>query len=228
MNHKNNQILSIFKPWESARELSFIIPGLHEKNDFLIISFEAKMLRKVSLSWCEALSSDFPSWGPFGPFRGVLLGVWPGPLWPKVFPIQLIDMIKSFLKIPLILYVDFEFSIDFFRGGPQIPAGRRVWGHFGVIFRKNQWKTIQNDSKSKNNQILAISKPWESARELSFIIPGLHEKIDFWSCHSRRKYSERWGSHTAGVPTIFKSIYDLEFAKVARRADIKRNRPARE
>ena len=52
-------------------------------------------------TWCEALSFHFTSWAPFGPFRGVLLGVWPGPLWPKVFPIQSIDMIKSFLIIPL-------------------------------------------------------------------------------------------------------------------------------
>ncbi len=113
----------------------------------------------LDYEWCEALSSDFPSWAPFGPFRGVLLGVWPGPLRPKVFPIQLIDMIKSFLIIPLILYVDFEFSIDFFRGGPQIPAGRRVWGHFGVIFRKINEKQFRMIQKAKKNQILSIFKP---------------------------------------------------------------------
>ena len=41
---------------------------------------------------------------------------------------------KSLVLTLAIFDVDFDFSNDFFRGGPQMPTPHHIWAHFGVIF----------------------------------------------------------------------------------------------
>ena len=57
----------------------------------------------ILIQWCEALSFRFRPGAPFGQNRGVLLRVWPGPLWTKVSPIRINHVEKSLTLITIIL-----------------------------------------------------------------------------------------------------------------------------